>query len=194
MFLNNKYFKIYQSIIDYRLQHVPTGYSEKHHIIPKSLGGSNGKNNLVRLTAREHFICHRLLVRCTENEARRKMVYALKRTLSSRKHITNSRVFAQIREDFAMEVSKLQTGRKLSASHCANISKGGKGIEKTESFKAQMRDRLNDEERDAPRRAKIRAALTGRTPSPESLKKGIETRRRNAALRKAESEQPKLEE
>ena len=33
------------------------GYYEKHHIQPKSLGGSNKKENLVRLTAREHFIC-----------------------------------------------------------------------------------------------------------------------------------------
>lgn len=32
------------------------GYFEKHHILPKSLGGTNDKENLVKLTAREHFI------------------------------------------------------------------------------------------------------------------------------------------
>ena len=36
-------------------------YYEKHHIFPKCLGGSNDKNNLVLLTAKEHFICHKLL-------------------------------------------------------------------------------------------------------------------------------------
>lgn len=36
-------------------------YYENHHIIPKSLGGSNKKNNLVLLTAREHFLIHWLL-------------------------------------------------------------------------------------------------------------------------------------
>jgi hypothetical protein len=36
-------------------------YYEKHHIRPRSFGGSNKKINLVLLTAREHFICHALL-------------------------------------------------------------------------------------------------------------------------------------
>ena len=39
------------------------GYYERHHIQPKSLGGNNKKENLVKLTAREHFICHWLLVK-----------------------------------------------------------------------------------------------------------------------------------
>jgi len=37
------------------------GYKEKHHIIPKCMGGSNKKENLVELTAREHYVAHRLL-------------------------------------------------------------------------------------------------------------------------------------
>ena len=38
-------------------------YTEKHHIIPRSLGGSNDIDNLVRLTAKQHFICHKLLTK-----------------------------------------------------------------------------------------------------------------------------------
>ncbi len=37
------------------------GYKERHHIVPKSLGGSDHKSNLVELTAREHFIAHMCL-------------------------------------------------------------------------------------------------------------------------------------
>lgn len=36
-------------------------YYEKHHIIPCCLGGKNNKDNLVLLTAKEHFIAHRIL-------------------------------------------------------------------------------------------------------------------------------------
>lgn len=36
-------------------------YVESHHIIPKSKGGSNRKDNLVILTAKEHFVAHHLL-------------------------------------------------------------------------------------------------------------------------------------
>lgn len=38
------------------------GYYERHHIVPKSFGGTNAKSNLVLLTAKEHYIIHRLLV------------------------------------------------------------------------------------------------------------------------------------
>ena len=36
-------------------------YYEKHHILPRCIGGTNDKSNLVLLTAKEHYICHRLL-------------------------------------------------------------------------------------------------------------------------------------
>ena len=37
------------------------GYHERHHIIPKCMNGSNSKDNLIDLYAREHFIAHKLL-------------------------------------------------------------------------------------------------------------------------------------
>lgn len=36
-------------------------YYENHHILPKCLGGIDENNNLVLLTAKEHYLCHRLL-------------------------------------------------------------------------------------------------------------------------------------
>jgi hypothetical protein len=36
-------------------------YFEKHHIVPRWLGGSDKKDNLILLTAKEHFIAHLLL-------------------------------------------------------------------------------------------------------------------------------------
>ena len=38
-------------------------YYENHHITPKCLGGGNEKDNLVLLTAQEHFIAHKLLTK-----------------------------------------------------------------------------------------------------------------------------------
>lgn len=49
-------------------------YTERHHIVPKSMGGGDEKENLVCLTAREHFIAHHLLCKIHKN---RKMAYAL---------------------------------------------------------------------------------------------------------------------
>lgn len=67
MFNNSKYTKIYHSIISNAKTKNYTDYYEKHHIIPKSLGGRNIKLNIVKLSAREHFICHWLLTKMVDD-------------------------------------------------------------------------------------------------------------------------------
>lgn len=58
------YLNLYNSLIEHRRTNpLKEGYFEKHHIIPKSMGGGNNKENLVKLTAREHFLAHRLLAK-----------------------------------------------------------------------------------------------------------------------------------
>lgn len=57
-------------------------YYEKHHILPKSLGGTNRKSNLVLLTAQEHFRAHFLLPEMvTSGQHRHKMACALVRMI-----------------------------------------------------------------------------------------------------------------
>jgi hypothetical protein len=63
MFNTSKYTKIYYNIINRALSRPITGYTEKHHIVPRSLNGSNKKDNLVHLTAKEHRLCHLLLTK-----------------------------------------------------------------------------------------------------------------------------------
>lgn len=80
MFINNKYTKWYFNIINSakNKKFFSESYYENHHIIPKSLGGDNSKQNLVKLTAREHFICHLLLVKMLSDKSHiRSMSYAL---------------------------------------------------------------------------------------------------------------------
>lgn len=59
------YKKIYDALISKRKANPPDTavYCEKHHIIPRCLGGLDEKENLVVLTYREHFIAHCLLCR-----------------------------------------------------------------------------------------------------------------------------------
>jgi hypothetical protein len=77
MYLQNKYTTWYHNIITKANQRVnQSGYFEKHHIVPKSLGGSNDKSNLVNLTPKEHFICHMLLPKMTEGNSKSKMIRA----------------------------------------------------------------------------------------------------------------------
>ena len=59
------YQKVYTQLISHRksnpLEKSKELYTELHHIVPRCLGGTDDPENLVRLTAREHFIAHRLL-------------------------------------------------------------------------------------------------------------------------------------
>lgn len=54
------YERIYSEFIADRLtkQPVKPAYSEKHHIVPRSLGGSDSKDNLIKLSARDHYFAH----------------------------------------------------------------------------------------------------------------------------------------
>ena len=77
LFIDNKYTRWYYDIINRaQTRAFLTSYSETHHIIPRSLQGNDEQNNLVKLTAREHFIAHWLLTKMTTGQARHKMVFA----------------------------------------------------------------------------------------------------------------------
>jgi hypothetical protein len=83
MFIDNKYTKWYYNIVNNRKNN-PIDEGEKHHIIPKSLGGNN-KENLVKLTYREHYICHLLLTKmCLNKNDTIRMCWALHRLTFSK--------------------------------------------------------------------------------------------------------------
>lgn len=136
MFIQNKYTSCYYRIVSRgksRLLDKAT-YVERHHIIPKSLGGSNDPNNLVRLTAREHAICHLLLVKMTEGKDKSKMACAAWRMVfqcrKHQRHQFTSRQYASIKE--AMANSKRgTTGRKHSEETKQKISKSKIGKPRT---------------------------------------------------------------
>jgi hypothetical protein len=88
--LHNKYRTWYRSIIHEVFSRSKEDgiYYEKHHIIPKSLGGSNKKPNLVLLTAREHFLCHWLLTKmCKYKEDEIKMKTAMQYMMENQKRL-----------------------------------------------------------------------------------------------------------
>jgi hypothetical protein len=55
------YKSIYLQLINKAKNRSLSGYSERHHIKPRCLGGTDDESNLIDLTAREHYIAHKLL-------------------------------------------------------------------------------------------------------------------------------------
>ena len=73
-FQNSKYTDMYVALMESRKERIiiPDEYYESHHIIPKSIGGSDINSNLVLLTYREHIIAHYLLIKIVEGIANKK--------------------------------------------------------------------------------------------------------------------------
>lgn len=98
------YKKLYYNIINNGRDRKKDKYSERHHIIPLSCNGTNDPLNLVYLTTREHFICHRLLVKMYKDEIifKKKMIYALWWMCKTRANMCkiSSRTYAHVRYQF----------------------------------------------------------------------------------------------
>jgi len=95
-------------------------YYENHHIIPRCLGGTNEKDNLVLLTAKEHYIAHLLLLYCYEDgKIKQKLSYALFQMCRRNKQhqrITSTREFEKARK-LMSENSKGEYGAFYGKTH-----------------------------------------------------------------------------
>ena len=182
--LTNKYSKLYYKITSNAKQRITEGYTELHHIIPQSMGGSNDKENLVYFTAREHFICHWLLVKMTEGEDRSKMLYALngmkaENRYQQRYHTKiTARVYEKYRIEHAENHSKRMKGRKA----------WNKGIPQTEEHKQKNRQAaLHREPKSAETILKWKESRVG-------YKHSEETRKKQSLASKGKSKGPMSEE
>lgn len=57
------YSAIYNRLIERAKSRILTVYCERHHVVPKCLGGSDDPGNIVLLTAEEHYLAHQILVK-----------------------------------------------------------------------------------------------------------------------------------
>ena len=149
-FLENKYTKWYFNIIYSAQKRTEIKeYFEKHHIIPKSLGGNNSKDNLVKLTAREHFICHWLLTKMTKGKNKISMVYACKRMMhgfgkNQERYKITGRVYENLKNNLNQTLKDRvftdEWRKKLSDSAKRRVANESEEIK---SFKREKMIRLN---------------------------------------------------
>lgn len=195
MFIKNKYYTWYYNIINNACQRKSSGYIERHHIIPRSLGGNNSKYNIAPLTAREHYICHLLLTKFTSSIAKQKMFYALHR-LQNRPNsvkIKTSRLYEYLRTNHAKVVSN----HFKSLPNCGFAKTKGKrheeifGKERSDEIKRNIR-KTNTERvwTDEMRQKMSESQKRRHKERPESFDTGPkseETKRKLSESRKARS-------
>lgn len=130
MYIKNIFTDRYYEIINHAIKRIPQyasrkeaksilGYTERHHIIPKSMGGTDDVKNLVWLTANEHLEVHILLPKmvCEEKNIRKMTLAAVR--MANPQSKTQKRLIgddlipeiAAIREEAAMLHSRYMSQR-----------------------------------------------------------------------------------
>ena len=186
IFIDNKYTHYYFNITSAAKarEMVKDEYYEKHHIVPDCFyinrkrkgpagwleGDPDIAENKVSLTAREHLICHILLIKMTEGVAKSKMVFAamgMKRVSGHQHRYMNSRLYEIARKEMALAASKLNLGRKHTSETKAKMSLSSKGRKKTPEQVEKMKRHRHTEEA----KAKMSAARKGSTATVETREK-----------------------
>lgn len=138
MFNETKYTRWYYDIITNAQKSQRESYSETHHIVPRSLGGDDSSTNLVRLTPREHYLCHALLVHMVEEPKHLRSMYAAFNMMHVSKN--GKRYTSKLYEYYKVKFYKLhseqQKGKVRSLESRQKQSRSSKGKPWSEKKKA----------------------------------------------------------
>ena len=188
------YERIYSEFIADRLtkQPVKPTYFEKHHIVPRSLGGGNEKSNIIRLVPEDHLFAHLMLAKVHGggmwHAVNAMLMQSHKRAVGSRYSQMRRRLYAKAKIEFSAAHSAKMKGRVFSADHRLKISianagvkdsaetrrrksEGHKGLVKSEESRAKQSAALTGKKKSADHVSNMRAALTGRKLSAEHVEK-----------------------
>jgi len=216
MFLQNNYLKEYYDIIqNEKIEDYKSQYCEKHHIIPRCLGGTDKKDNIVYLSAANHFRCHTLLTKFTTGAANGKMWNAVWRMMNKQSHnqdrdyIVTEEEYNYARTKHAEAQSKRMSkennpfyGKTHTAETRKRMSEKKKGKTYEEifgkEFASEMRERRRTETtgkvRSQETKEKIRQNKIGKKRDPDLMKAiGLKNRGRKASKETIEKMKAKRE-
>lgn len=159
-FKANKYTILYYALVNKDWQML---IYERHHILPKSLGGTNSPTNIVCVPPRVHFILHRLLCKMVDGNDLKKMRYALWIMMQKERYRFTSRHYEKLRLQIIQ--NPLHGGFKKGNEPW------NKGISMSEDFKKKVSSTM-----------KGRSAWNKGTPNPQAVENA-----RKGATKQAET-------
>lgn len=132
------YLAIYTNIINIAKQRkCIEGYFEKHHIIPKCIGGTNSKDNIAILTAKEHYICHKLLCEIYPDNNKLKLaIWMMINGATSKSQNGNRNYYIGSREYDRLKLEYSKSKKEL------NLPAWNKGIPHSEETRKKISNAL----------------------------------------------------
>lgn len=189
------YQKIYNNLIDRANSRIVEDYVEKHHIVPRCLGGTDSKENIVNLYPEEHYLAHLLL--CKLNKGNSKLLYAAMNMTSGamiNNGKRNNKAYGWLRRQYAesmsgdnnparrnpnlqKEAAKKRVGQKRTAETRVRMSQAQQGRTFSEETKLKMaeaaknRPPISEATREKLKNRKPNKGMLGRTMSAETKAK-----------------------
>jgi hypothetical protein len=115
----DKYTRWYNQILNRAKGRILEPPFERHHIKPRSLGGTDDRDNIAFITPREHFICHWLLIKMTTGEEYYKMLNALRmmRAENPGQKRYKTKITSRVYESIKLEYARLQSEKVRGANN-----------------------------------------------------------------------------
>lgn len=182
MFLDNKYTRWYFAIVESAKENPYSGYIEQHHIVPRCMDGSNDADNIVALSARQHFICHLLLTKMVDREPYlSKLKYAAILLCTVHDQKITSKMYATLKSNIKQTpewIKKRTKGLKGRVSPTKGTVAWNKGIPATEEAKRKASEALKgkpawNKGKVQPDEVKKRISETLKTKSFDHMKKKV---------------------
>jgi len=153
------YLAHYDKLMKRAQGRVLPGYSEGHHVLPKCLGGSNEKSNIVRLTPEEHYVAHQLLVMM--HPGHRGILWAASNmTGASAKMARRNKLYGWLRRLLSEDMRVRATGRKMPPEAVEKMRQAKIGTKHTAEAKAKMSISQSKASKGKPKSDAHRAALS----------------------------------
>lgn len=114
-------------------------YYEKHHIIPRCMGGSDDPQNIVLLLPEEHYLAHQLLIKMTlykESIHWNKLVYSA--NMMTVGNNRNNKLYGWVKRQLSEVKSKKFKGKAQSPEHVESRRKKIQGLKRSEETKRKI--------------------------------------------------------
>lgn len=142
----NRYMRLLQSPITH------CGYLEKHHICPRSLGGSDAEENLINLPSRLHFIAHWMLWKAYDTDELAYAFWAMchqKNAVQKNRYTKiNSKTYAMLKERRSLLIKNSNSNRwkdkEWATKMKEKLSKAAQTPQEKQR-RSQLRKTLNDQ-------------------------------------------------
>jgi len=174
------YEKIYNNLIDRATQRVTEGYVEKHHIVPRCLGGTDTKENIVSLYPEEHYLAHLLL--CKVNKGNSKLLYAAMNMTSGsmiNNGKRNNKAYGWLRRQYAESMSGDNNPARRNPNLQKEAAKKRVGQKRTEETKARMSAAQKGRTVSEETKRKMAMAAATRPPISEETRAKLKSRTPN---------------